>query len=299
MIVDRNRIKGNYAANLVAAWLSRRCLVRPVAEGTDIGIDFYCESVVSTMPFLHFLVQVKAIPARNLKNDRAWYQFETRHLRYWQRQPIPAYSLLVPITGWPPETTPSKIWIVRISQHLAQNGLPQTKSLRLTTGEALEAANLDQDVEGFISTIVPQDTALILLSKGIVAPVPYSDGEMQRFLWRPKHYDKHVEKIANSVQYAILFGGFAALAAEKKDARRAPIRRMFECLAKAIPDRLDFDGVLFLLMCAAKDSIRDVQWILDLAKEKIEHHRGFSPEEKAAKIEGLSAQYQEYLTLFH
>ncbi|MBW1863160.1 MAG: hypothetical protein JRJ02_12425 [Deltaproteobacteria bacterium] len=43
--VDKNRIMGNYGANLVAELLSRHCLVRPVVEGTDIGIDLYCETL--------------------------------------------------------------------------------------------------------------------------------------------------------------------------------------------------------------------------------------------------------------
>ena len=58
--VDVNRLKGNYAQTLVSTWLSRMCLVRPVAEGTDIGIDLYCEAIVDGVPYLHFWVQVES-----------------------------------------------------------------------------------------------------------------------------------------------------------------------------------------------------------------------------------------------
>jgi hypothetical protein len=64
--VDENRLRGNYAQAVVSSWLSRACLVRPVAEGTDIGIDLYCESVLEGQPYLHFWVQVKAIPAASV-----------------------------------------------------------------------------------------------------------------------------------------------------------------------------------------------------------------------------------------
>lgn len=59
--ISDKQLKGNFAENLVAEWLSRACLVRPVAVGTDIGIDLYCESLVDNNPHLHFWVQVKAI----------------------------------------------------------------------------------------------------------------------------------------------------------------------------------------------------------------------------------------------
>jgi len=60
------QLKGNYAENLVAEWLSRVCLVRPVASGTDIGIDLYCESVVGNKPYHHFWVQVKTITSKDI-----------------------------------------------------------------------------------------------------------------------------------------------------------------------------------------------------------------------------------------
>ncbi|GAI83095.1 unnamed protein product [marine sediment metagenome] len=57
--IDEKRILGNYGSNLVAHTLSKICLVRPVAEGTDIGIDLYCETIEERQGFLHFWAQVK------------------------------------------------------------------------------------------------------------------------------------------------------------------------------------------------------------------------------------------------
>lgn len=65
--IDQNRLKGNYAEAIVSEWVSRSCLIRPVAEGTDIGVDLYCEAVIENSPYLHFWAQVKSISHDELK----------------------------------------------------------------------------------------------------------------------------------------------------------------------------------------------------------------------------------------
>src|SRR3972149_10663620 len=104
--VDLNRLKGNYAEHSVASTRGRVCLVRPVAEGTDVGVDLYCESLLGGTPFLHFWVQVKAIDSKHIgeENEKevVWYDFESKHLRYWDHQPIPIYAFLVLVDQWPP-----------------------------------------------------------------------------------------------------------------------------------------------------------------------------------------------------
>ena len=125
--VDQNRLKGNYAEALATAWLSRKCLIRPVAAGTDIGIDLYCEAVVDGIPYLHFWVQVKVIQRASLRvqdgKTMASYAFDKRHLEYWDRQPIPVYALLVPLDSWPP-VEPDAIYGVRVTDQLVRQGLP-------------------------------------------------------------------------------------------------------------------------------------------------------------------------------
>jgi hypothetical protein len=83
-IVDLNRLKGNYSQNTVSALLSRTCLVRPVAEGTDIGVDLYCESVLDQSPHLHFWAQVKTISSSQILKkggqEVACFDFDTNHL---------------------------------------------------------------------------------------------------------------------------------------------------------------------------------------------------------------------------
>ncbi len=96
-IVDENRLKGNQGASLVASWLSERCLVRPVAEGTDVGIDLFCETVdeSSGQPHMHFWVQVKAGKQVRIKDGKAKCSFGADHIDYWARQPVPVYAFLI------------------------------------------------------------------------------------------------------------------------------------------------------------------------------------------------------------
>jgi hypothetical protein len=93
-----NRLKGNRAEFLVASCLSRRCYVRPVASGTDTGIDLYCEALelATCEPFLHFWVQVKSGGGISLHNSGAAFRFKCRDIEYWLRQPVPVYAFLVP-----------------------------------------------------------------------------------------------------------------------------------------------------------------------------------------------------------
>ena len=173
-LVDESRQKGNFAESIAAAWLSRRCLVRPVSSGTDIGVELYCASLVGTSPFQHFWVQIKAISERNIggleSEEKAWYDFETRHLRYWQRQPVPVYAFLVPVIGWP-SPFPSRIYGVNISDELLRNGIPTKKTVRYHTTNWFDADEIDEDLDQFLSRIVPIDTAALLVPKGIVLSI--------------------------------------------------------------------------------------------------------------------------------
>jgi hypothetical protein len=66
-------LKANYGVALVMEKFSAGCLVRPVAAGTDVGVDLYCESVAEGKPFLHFWVQVK------LCTNLAWSFYDFAH----------------------------------------------------------------------------------------------------------------------------------------------------------------------------------------------------------------------------
>lgn len=201
-LVDESRQKGNFAESIAAAWLSRRCLVRPVSSGTDIGVELYCESLVGTSPFQHFWVQIKAISERNIggleSEEKAWYDFETRHLRYWQRQPVPVYAFLVPVIGWP-SPFPSRIYGVNISDELLRNGIPTKKTVRYHTTNWFDADEIDEDLDQFLSRIVPIDTAALLVPKGIVLSIEWPDEREEVHL--PKGLTlKHIDVIEDAIR---------------------------------------------------------------------------------------------------
>ena len=122
--VDINRLKGNYAEHLVSLWLSEQCLVRTVSAGTDIGVDLYCEAVIENQPFLHFMVQVKAIGKDKISSNggvkEGKFPFKNSDLVYWSKQPIPVYAFLVPVEKWPPEE-PKIIYSIRLTEELIKN----------------------------------------------------------------------------------------------------------------------------------------------------------------------------------
>ncbi len=172
--VDQNRLKGNYAEHLVSVWLSEKCLVRPVVAGTDIGIDLYCEAIIDDQPYKHFWVQVKAIGESKLfeenGNTMAKFPFKTNDLKYWAQQPIPVYVFLVPVPKWPP-VEPTRIFCIRITEQIIRDGIPKKDSIMLSTKECFERESLSNDLEIFIHQIIPWDSSIILLEKGIIAPI--------------------------------------------------------------------------------------------------------------------------------
>jgi hypothetical protein len=168
---DQNRLKCNFAESYVASRVSAGCLVRPVANGTDIGIDFYCETVEEGTPFLHFWVQVKSGDQCRTSKDgqHATCSFEARHLEYWGRQPVPVFAALVP-TKWPVEEDPI-IYVVDVTTRMLgwKRGMPVPKSLR---SDYVWRPGHRNDVVRFLRDVVPVATARVRCKEGIVATAP-------------------------------------------------------------------------------------------------------------------------------
>lgn len=186
-VISHDSQRGTYAEHQAATWLSRQCLVRPVASGTDIGVDLYCESLAGNSPFQHFWVQVKAISDRNLREtdngQEAFYDFETRHLRYWIRQPVPVYGFLVPVLGWPPPSQ-SVIYGVSISRNLLTQEIPDQGTHRMSTLDCFEESSLDDDLTEFVTRVVPADTSALMVPHGALVPIEYPDERAETHLPR-------------------------------------------------------------------------------------------------------------------
>ncbi len=171
--IDLNRVKGNYGASYVSFRLSKYCLVRQVTEGTDIGIDLYCESFTNnSKPFLHFWVQVKTSNKKikiSKEKSFASFSFDIKHLLYWYRQPVPVFAFLIPI-NWPQNTNDIPIYVINITDYMLRNKIPPNrKSLSIKSDMVLQTEN---DYFDFFNNKVPFTTAAQNITKGAVRKVP-------------------------------------------------------------------------------------------------------------------------------
>lgn len=295
--VDNNRLKGNYAQAVVSSWLSRTCLVRPVAEGTDIGIDLYCESVLEDQPYLHFWVQVKAIPAASVTiangKPTAGYSFERRHLEYWDRQPIPVYAFLVPLDVWPP-TEPQVIYLIRITEQLIRLDLPTTASVTYHTSESFERQSLDADLLQFVTQTVPWDTSALLLKRGIVAPLPKAAGDMEdRF---PSGIGfQYLPKVLMTMRDAAVHGLFHSLLAERCDPSWRTMRKRFEGVAQYFEHDMHMFGLSMLVRAAHADGKTEVaQAYVHRALARIVADQTLPTPERAMRCEQIRVLLKDF-----
>ena len=313
--VDVNRLKGNFAQALASTWLSRMCLVRPVAEGTDIGIDLYCESIVDGVPYLHFWVQVKAIPISSVRVEgeerTARYSFDRRHLEYWDRQPIPVYALLVPVDSWPP-SEPDAIFLVRVTEELVKGDLPATNSITYHTKDGFERDSLDDELRKFVTDIVPWDTSALLMRRGIVAPLP---GKPRSFPFGVGF--QYLPQVLSSIMDASVQGLLHVILGERREAKLQerglthlpflppgvkdhssswePLRKHFERIAATFGDNMHYYG-LSVLAWSARDvgDFESAKAYLHLALARIAADSDIQDQERSTRL----AEVQELLEVF-
>ena len=172
-IVDANRLKGNQAAFLVSAWLGKQCLVRPVSEGTDFGVDLFCETVdvPSRQPFLHFWVQVKTGAQQiTLADGQAKCKFDKEHVDYWCRQPVPAYAFLVPDDQL---AAFQKVFVVSFVRKLLKSEVPfDGGSKTLSSDFVCYAKDGFHDLSSFANTSVRLDHMMMQVLNGVSGPFP-------------------------------------------------------------------------------------------------------------------------------
>ena len=197
-------LSANQAEILVAEWLSARCLVRPVAAGTDVGVDLYCESTQQDEPFLHFLVQVKL-------GSRTTRSFDLPHLLYWDRLSLPFFIFLVPKRG-PSGERPRKIhmlsyaeYMVHRAQDISQACARGQKSLSVKMHRMLELTL--EDLQRFLLNDLRLAHVLISARRGIVEPLPDVGPQYQRVVpigFRHRYADKTIDLIRNSSAYTLM-----------------------------------------------------------------------------------------------
>lgn len=300
--VDKNRLKGNYAENQVSAWLSSHCLIRPVAGGTDIGIDLYCESVFNSKTHMHFWVQVKSINDNHIRSvngeEEAWFDFKIEHLQYWSNQPIPVYVFLVPIKKWPP-SKPKKIFIIRISEYIVKHEIKKNGTQRLTSEGFFAIENINDELIHFLSKIVPLDSSTILVKRGIIAPIEYPFETQYAHFLRGIGF-RHLDKTITNIRDASVIGLIDSLAYERIDPRKKEIRIQFEKVLNIFEKQLHIHPLgLSILVRAAHDDgrIDDAIKILENATKRINLDEEIPSCEKKnilQKIRQLMEDFKDY-----
>ena len=297
-----SRQKGNYAEHIVASWLSRVCLVRPVAEGTDIGVDLYCESVVKETPFLHFWVQVKAITKKNISEengiDVAKFKFKTKDLRYWLQQPIPVYAFLVLVDKWPP-STPKRLYTIKISEQIIRKGIPDKKTLTLKTSEWADLDSIDEDLNFFVSKIVPWDTSILLLRHGIVTPIVQTE-EIKGSVFTEGIAYLYLEKIIKGIMNTSAIGLKEALVFEHVDPTKKYIRKQFESVLRIFEDKfiepdLHNFGLSMLVRAAHIDGdIEKAKKYVHNAVARVEKSENLDQKIKQARIDKFNELLKDF-----
>lgn len=174
---DENRVKGNYGVYALMKELSKFCFIRPVFEGTDVGIDLYCETFenpgIGGRPFLHFWVQVKTTKSKSSENDKMSFRFEGRHLRYWSRQTVPVFAFLVHVPNWPQTDNIYPFYIVDIKYYAFQNkGLLDESVHTLHSNLTIKS---EEELGDFITNDIPHISAAHKIPEGIVSSIPTID----------------------------------------------------------------------------------------------------------------------------
>jgi hypothetical protein len=178
--IDENRVKGNFGSSSIMKELCKFCLVRPVYEGTDQGIDLYCETFEipfeGRRPFLHFWVQVKTTTKSGpLQDGTMSFNLRTDHLLYWKRQPVPVFVFLIHIPEWPLRESIYPFYIIDIKSAILESPeLLEGDSHNLRSNLKINSEN---ELRNFILDQIPYLTASHTVSEGIIPSIPTLDQE--------------------------------------------------------------------------------------------------------------------------
>ncbi|HWP91793.1 MAG TPA: DUF4365 domain-containing protein [Thermodesulfobacteriota bacterium] len=206
--VHKNLMKGNYGEHLVAHILSEFCFVRPVVGHTDIGVDLYCESIIDGIPFLHFWVQVKSSEDIPNEERQVKFRFDTSSLEYWEKQPVPVLSLLVPIK-WPPEKI-AFIHVVDISFSILEKGINKGKTqvLKSLPNYALpisDSKQLSSKLNKLLVEHMPITISAMYAREGFIYAAPKPKEEHTKY-YAGHFLSRYIHKIGERTRQAVTFG---------------------------------------------------------------------------------------------
>ena len=253
--VADNQLKGNYGAAVVMARLSAaECLVRPVAADTDVGIDLYCEtidqrnsSLDQKEPFLHFWIQVKAGKQCrvNPADKTASCCFDCSHLKYWARQPIPVFAALVP-TEWPPSDEPH-VYIVDVTTQFIMGHLitGHPRSSQTLRSDHYWPSGSKEAVSEFLVQVVPDSTARLQCSRGVVAASPTLTPQYEHSI-PPVPVTRFRKKILTQLRTTAAFSILFSSSSGERTLEDREFRRKLACVVGQFKDDEHWESFMAL-----------------------------------------------------
>jgi len=257
--------------------LSRYCLVRPVASGTDIGIDLYCESVKENEPNTHFWIQVKGSEKniKKLKNGKVSYKFKTEHLKYWNNQPVPIFAFIIDNQN-SLDLTRCNIYVINLTEQLISGKFSESKTKTIYSDGFI---NSDQELERFIMNDVEKTAARQKLKEGIISPIFSSRDQYIKKLF-PSGSSKFSKKIYWTIRTTVAFVLGDLIEREKADPSNPQIkkdRKLFTLILEVFKDTKHWE-VPFNLGLSYKLDDRRIDAIIQLRRSKEIIESDMSPE---------------------
>lgn len=210
----KNIFKANQSVAFVQNELTKlNCLVRQVAEGTDFGIDLYCESISPEgTPFLHFWIQVKTgeqVKVVDEVKGEAKFNFECADLRYWAGQPVPVFVFLVPPGTGPLASSEYPFYVVSVTHKYVNKKLKFEQKYQ-TLYSDLAIKGID-DLKALLQEDLPVLTAKQFLAEGYVREVPFPKGPNYELKVPLGQINLHLDPILRKIRRA------AALAVDEAE----------------------------------------------------------------------------------
>lgn len=184
---------GNTGENYVAYQLSRFCIVRPVAGGTDIGIDLYCElplyeKVSDVSTYLHFGVQVKT--GASYKNHVTIKQDQRDYYKMLR------FPLIIAVLPDIPNVVQSEcgIMVIDYSKMLSDSaeGIIQENELNRISREHYEEFQNHEEFKNRIRAAVEIATVRLDYKHGVLRPIPSTQNSYFKNYYHKgsHHYNK-------------------------------------------------------------------------------------------------------------
>jgi hypothetical protein len=280
--IAESQIIGSRGEMFVAFLLSQFCLVRPVANGTDVGVDLYCEALVEGVPHGHFWVQVKT----RKKSISKQMRFHAKDLEYWSRQPIPVFVFFVSDSAM--ELDKYKINVINLTEKSIEEPFLDPKSTPSRTLVSDFSITSVEELKRFVFSQVPETIARQFLRDGVLFPVKPTAHDQYLKSYRSVHIHRFSRLIMKNIgrTAALLLNDILKHPREELKLQRAQLEQILETFIEW--GNADFHFSLGLSKMSSlkyQDAIR----CFERSCRNIQDDGNLSTELKARELEKVSS----------